>query len=317
MSQRNPLLPRILAMALIVLFAGAALGAAYRAWAAPRRGPAMAPAAQGAIPGVVSYQAYLTNAGGRPINGSTDVTFRLYNMPTGGTELWTEAHAGSGNAIPVSNGLFNVYLGSLTPIPPTVWANSTLYLGVQVGTDAEMSPREVIGAVPAAMTVPDGAITQAKLGADVMVVPPDGSVTTAKLADGAASSRKVHLTSESRRPASDPRPVALTSSYQDIAGTSATVTLDSEQTLLVTGVFDFEAQKSGTLTGALSVDGAELDATATLKGPDGTRATVSQVWLMNLGPGSHTLKLRAKSASGAGALLWNAGSSLTYVAFAQ
>ncbi len=106
---------------------------------------------QNAIPGFIPYQGSLTDASGRPINGSINITFRLYSASTGGTALWTEAHTGS-NTVPVQEGLFNVLLGSLKPIPSGVWNNSTLYLSVQVGSDAEMTPREPIGQVPYATT---------------------------------------------------------------------------------------------------------------------------------------------------------------------
>jgi hypothetical protein len=316
MNRHNPLF-RYLLPGATTLLAVALVFTVYHAWASPDNVPHAGPAAQGGIPGVVSYQGYLTNAAGQPLNATVDVTFRLYSVPTGGTELWTEAHTGSANAVPVHGGQFSVFLGSLTPITAAVWSNSTLYLGVQVDGDAEMTPREVVGAVPAAMTVPDGAITQAKLGADVSVVPPDDSITTEKLADGAASSRKVHLTSASRRSTTDLRPMALSAVYQDIDGTSASIDLPSDQTLIVYGVFDFEAQKAGTLTGALAVDGAESDTTAILKAADGTRATVAQVWSVDLAAGTHVLKLRARSASGSGAQVWRGSTAMTYVAFSK
>jgi hypothetical protein len=79
-----------------------------------------------------------------------------------------------------------------------------LWLGITVGTDDEMTPRVQLGSVPfavQALTVPDGsittakiadgAVTQAKLGSDVSLVPPDGSITTAKIADGAVTTTKI------------------------------------------------------------------------------------------------------------------------------
>jgi hypothetical protein len=39
--------------------------------------------------------------------------------------------------------------------------------------------------------IADGAVTQAKLGSDVSLVPPDGSITTVKIADGAVTTAKI------------------------------------------------------------------------------------------------------------------------------
>jgi hypothetical protein len=119
-------------------------------WAAPEDIPPDASLAQGVSTGLVSYQGYLTDAGGSALDGDVNITFRLYNAPSGGTPLWTEAHTGS-NALPVSDGLFNVMLGGLNPIPASVWNNSMLYLGVQVNGDPEMTPREVVSWVPYAL----------------------------------------------------------------------------------------------------------------------------------------------------------------------
>ncbi len=125
--------------------------------------------------GVLSYQGTLMDSLGNPVTGSYEITFRVYNSPTSTTPLWEEVRSGA-NAVPVQNGLFNVMLGSLIPIPETVWEQTELFLGVKIGSDAEMSPREKLTAVPAAasanvaqlaLTVPDGSISAEKLGADV------------------------------------------------------------------------------------------------------------------------------------------------------
>lgn len=113
----------------------------FRAWAMP--------AAPHQGPGVISYQGTLTEPGGQPVDGDLDMTFGLFDVSTGGTALWTEAHAGA-NAVPVSDGLFNVLLGSLTSIPSTVWDHASLFLEVTVGGEV-LAPREAVGSVPHAL----------------------------------------------------------------------------------------------------------------------------------------------------------------------
>lgn len=115
---------------------------------------------------VVPYQGRLTDAAGIAVTGRYDLTFRLYGVATGGSALWTESWS-AGNAISVTAGLFTVLLGSLSPIPQSViTANSSLFLGVTLGSDAEMTPRVQLGAVPfaiQALTVPDASITSRKV----------------------------------------------------------------------------------------------------------------------------------------------------------
>ncbi|NJL06316.1 MAG: hypothetical protein HC911_15705 [Chloroflexaceae bacterium] len=112
-------------------------------------------------PATVPYQGTLTDASGTPINDSVAMTFKLYAAPSGGTALWTEQRTGA-NAVPVTNGLFSVALGQVTPIPAEVLAQP-LWLGISVNGDAEMTPREAVALPAMAATVPDGSITSAKL----------------------------------------------------------------------------------------------------------------------------------------------------------
>ena len=115
-------------------------------------------------PATVPYQGTLTDASGTPINDSVAMTFKFYAAPTGGTALWTEQRTGS-NAVPVTNGLFSVALGQVTPIPANVLAQP-LWLGISVNGDAEMTPREAVAVPAMAATVPDGSITAEKLNLD-------------------------------------------------------------------------------------------------------------------------------------------------------
>lgn len=64
------------------------------------------------MPALVNYQGRLADATGQPVNGTRDMTFKLYADSTGGTATWSETQAG----VLVTEGLFNVRLGSVTPI---------------------------------------------------------------------------------------------------------------------------------------------------------------------------------------------------------
>jgi hypothetical protein len=139
-----------------LLNGGTLLLVSARVWAKPLTGPVAAP---GPSATTVNYQGRLSDSDSMPLDGTYGMSFALYDAAADGSLIWgPEEHT----AVEVSDGLFSVGLGSLTPISSTVWGSGASYLGVQVGNDAEMSPREVVGNVPTALTVPDGAITPAK-----------------------------------------------------------------------------------------------------------------------------------------------------------
>ena len=128
--------------------------------------------AQADVPKLINHQGYLTNATGSPVNASVSIVFTIYNAPNNGTALWTETRT-----VAVNKGVFDVNLGETTPI--NLAFDVPYYLGVKVGNDAEMSPRQSLTSVSYAFrsdlanAVADGSITAAKLS--------NGSVTTAKL----------------------------------------------------------------------------------------------------------------------------------------
>ncbi len=138
--------------------------------------PLRAPAAASTSTGTIAYQGRLADADGNPLTGTYNMIFRLYDVASGGVPLWEEQWTGS-NGVRVSDGLFNVILGSLTPIPQSViTGHDSLFLGITVGTDDEMTPRVQLGSVPfavQALTVPDGSVTTEKIA--------DRAVTSAKL----------------------------------------------------------------------------------------------------------------------------------------
>jgi len=131
----------------------------------------------------IPYQGRLADASGNPITGKQNMEFRLYDVPVGGVPLWEEFWTGA-NSVDVSDGLFSVMLGSVnTGLAAAVQGHNSLYLGITVGTDSEMTPRVQLGSVPFSiwsLTVADNSITTAKIA--------DGAVTTAKLAPDAVAS---------------------------------------------------------------------------------------------------------------------------------
>jgi hypothetical protein len=106
----------------------------------------LSPAAGAAPPSTMSYQGHLTN--GVSVNvpdGPYALTFKLYDVSSGGVALWTETQG----SVTVTNGLFSVVLGSTTPL--AVPFDRQYWLGVTVGADPEMAPRALLTSVPYAM----------------------------------------------------------------------------------------------------------------------------------------------------------------------
>ena len=98
--------------------------------------------AQAQVPRTLHYQGFLTNAAGVPLNATLSMVFSIY-ASTGGNEiLWDETH----NPVQVTNGRFAVTLGGNTPL--TLPFDQEYFLGVAVGGDNEMSPRQRLAAAP-------------------------------------------------------------------------------------------------------------------------------------------------------------------------
>ena len=114
--------------------------------------------AAGAVPPLLSYSGTLTDTAGNPVvDGAYEVQLAIYEVPTGGAPLWTETWGPSTVPITTVQGTFSVLLGSHVPIPEGLFAaHGDAYLGVRVGADAEMLPRQRIASVAYAMRSGDG-----------------------------------------------------------------------------------------------------------------------------------------------------------------
>ena len=133
------------------------------------------------VPKTINYQGVLKNSSGVIVDdGSYDITFKLYDAETGGTEIWIEA-----KEVNVENGIFSTQLGSSNPI--NLPFNNVYWLGVSIGSEDELIPRLKLTSVPYSfmtMNVMDGAITAAKIGNNELVKSVNGLKDNVNLVAG-------------------------------------------------------------------------------------------------------------------------------------
>lgn len=103
------------------------------------------------VPNMIQYQGHLTDAGGAPLDTVISMTFTIYDdSSVTGTVWWTETHPN----VVVDNGLFNVLLGSAgSIIVDTVFRDDFRWLGIQIASDPEITPRTRLVTVPYAHRV--------------------------------------------------------------------------------------------------------------------------------------------------------------------
>lgn len=124
------------------------------------------------VPPALNFQGRLATASGAPVPDTTAqaITFRLFDAPTAGNELWEETLPN----VTVSKGLFAVSLDFSTGYQSAnpqaqVFSGGKVYLEVQAGTDPPMTPRQLLSSSAYAFTantaliVPDASITDAKI----------------------------------------------------------------------------------------------------------------------------------------------------------
>lgn len=97
---------------------------------------------------VITYQGRLLDptTGTAKTDGSYPMAFSLYAADTGGAPLWSES-----KSVVVSKGLFSTLLGDTTLLNPATFNSQALWLGIAVGGDPEMTPRQRIGYAAYAM----------------------------------------------------------------------------------------------------------------------------------------------------------------------
>ncbi|MGC9314998.1 MAG: hypothetical protein ACP5G4_05120, partial [bacterium] len=93
-----------------------------------------------AVPEEMNYQGKLTDPAGVAVEGETEIIFRIYDVASGGTALWTETHP----VVEVYNGLFDVRLGSITPL--NLPFDEGYYIELEVEGEV-LAPRQALNSV--------------------------------------------------------------------------------------------------------------------------------------------------------------------------
>ncbi len=97
-----------------------------------------------AAPAEINYQATLFESDGEPVTSETEVKFTIYDDASAGNTLWAETLM----VTPDENGVFSQILGQINEISDGVFSGENRWLGIAIGSDAEISPRSKLVSQP-------------------------------------------------------------------------------------------------------------------------------------------------------------------------
>jgi formylglycine-generating enzyme required for sulfatase activity len=105
------------------------------------------------VPQLLNYQGRVFTTAGQPVDSDTvPMRFSLLNGDTpGSTLLWGETHT----AVQIKQGLYNVVLGSVKPLPSSVFDGATVFMEVQARGQV-FSPRQRMTSVAYALRAGNG-----------------------------------------------------------------------------------------------------------------------------------------------------------------
>jgi N-acetylneuraminic acid mutarotase len=126
---------------------------------------ALATSVHAQLPETMSLQGELSSGCN---NCTQNLTFRIYDVATGGSALWTETVS-----VTMDSKRFNVILGSSTPL--AIPFDDQHWIGITIGTGSELTPRIQLTSSPYSL--------RARIADDIA----DGAVSDAKISDVAWS----------------------------------------------------------------------------------------------------------------------------------
>lgn len=100
-----------------------------------------------AIPGTINYQGYVRDSTGKLLNGTYDITARIWDSAIDGNEKYKNDMV---KGVSVRDGLFNIVLGEKPAFKADTFDPLPRYIGIDLG-QGELIPRQRLHAVPWAM----------------------------------------------------------------------------------------------------------------------------------------------------------------------
>lgn len=96
----------------------------------------------------LSVQGTIQRSTGATVDdGEYSLTFKLYTTESGGTAVWSETQSD----VQITGGVYSVVLGTVEPL--TAAFDQTYYLGITVGSGAELTPRARLTSSPYALSL--------------------------------------------------------------------------------------------------------------------------------------------------------------------
>jgi hypothetical protein len=112
------------------------------------------------VPATIAFQGFLTDSTGTPVSdpiATLDVA--IYDVPEDGTALWSEVHTW----VPVSDGVFQIALGSEITLAQSIFTGDPLYVGIAVNGEAEL-PRTELHSAPFAFRAAVATVAESTIG---------------------------------------------------------------------------------------------------------------------------------------------------------
>ncbi len=96
------------------------------------------------VPDTMTYQGYMTDSAGEPLNGVQSVTFKIYGAETGTEAIWEQT-----DTVTFEQGRFEALLGGNdNPLDANVFSSPELWIAVSIGGGDELLPRVMLPSVP-------------------------------------------------------------------------------------------------------------------------------------------------------------------------